>query len=227
MKNEVESIKSYVNYEADIPKNQILKAYITLMLVVSVPSALFGAYSKFTTIILIPLVIVLIAWDIYLLTDVNCKKESLILYQGIFSLFISISFMIAGYKFASTIMVVQWFQGTIIVNLFIIFNILNIYNILRTIKKNSYSQMKKKGRSSGLILAMCVLGLFLGKTMIGKLNQDTVVVILVSIMIFMSFLLSLGTHNILKYYYIRKVLSKELSIRKRVSPSRTTVLFIM
>ena len=150
------------------------------------------------------MVIIFSAWAIYLLIDTNNKKTEFILFLGMFSFFISISFMVAAYKFASsTDILVHWVDVAVIIALFIFINVLNILNVLRLIKKGYYQQKDKTENPMGLIFAMSILGLGIGKTMVGRLNQDVVVSILVSLMLFMSFLYSIGIHNLLKCYYIR------------------------
>ena len=57
----------------------------------------------------------------------------------------------------------------------------------------------------GLIFAMSILGLILGRTMIGRLNQEAVVNILSWLLMFLSFIYSIGIHNLLKYYYIKRL----------------------
>lgn len=200
---EQEKIKSYIEYESNVPKTKTLRASLIMMLMVCIPSALFGAHSDITSFTLIPLVIIFGIWAIYLLIDTNNKKVKFVLFLGTFSFFIAVTFLVAAYKFASTTSKVQSLYVILVFVLFIVVNVLNILNVLRLISKGYYQQKGKAENPMGLILAMAILGLSIGKTMVGRANQDVVVAILISIMLFMSFLYSIGMHNLLKYYYIR------------------------
>ena len=54
-----------------------------------------------------------------------------------------------------------------------------------------------------LIVPMSMLGLFMGK-ILHNATQDFALIVLVSLLLFLSLISTLGAHNFLKYYYIKK-----------------------
>lgn len=201
-----EDIQSYINYESNVPKRKGLWSFLWTMLIVCVPTAIFGTNSDITKVVLLPLVIILSFWIIYLLIKTETKKIQFVFFLGVYSVFISISFLIAAYKIAVTEMRVSMVYVLIIIMIYITTNMLGILNTLRLIKKGYFTGQRKTENSMGVIFAASFLGLGIGKMLIGKINQDTVVAILVILLIFLGFLFSTGSHNFIKYYFAKKLM---------------------
>ena len=198
-------ILSYVNTESNVPKKNSLWGSMTVMLMVCIPSAIFGVYANITKVTLLSMVVVFSIWIFYLLVNTENKKNQYILFLGIFSGFISLSYMLAAYKVASSAMNVSSFYIIITLIVYLLTNIVSILNVTRLIKKGYYNVQRKTENPMGIIFAMSILGLGAGRAMVGNVNQDVAVTILVTCLIFMGFLHSIGTHNILKYYLAKKV----------------------
>jgi len=202
-----EKVMNYINYETGVPMKKTLQSSLIMFCMVGIPSSLFGAYSNITRLVLLPLVIVLSFWALYLMVNTESKKDQFILFLGAFSLLTSLLFMIAAYKYALTIYKVTLFNILLIIALYIITNILNIFNVERLIKKGYY---KKKGKNENLLalfIAMSVFGLSMGR-MLNNASHEIVITILVSLLLFLAFLFTTGTHNFLKYYYIKRHIQK-------------------
>lgn len=211
---EKENVQGYIDFEPNVPKKNGLLGFGWIMLIVCIPSALFGVYAEITKIIMLPLVIIMSLWIIYLLIKTDTKRLQYILFLGVASVFISVSFLIAAYKIASTVMRVSTAYILLIVLAFIIANVLGIFNTIRLIKKGHFKVKKNNGNPVVMIFAVGLLGLGSGKILIGKISQDTAVAILVIGLMFLGFLISIGTHNFLKYYYARKYRECKMTVSK-------------
>jgi len=198
------NIESYVNTESSIPKRNGLLSFWWLMLIVSIPSAVFGVYADITKIAILPLVAILSFWIIYLLVNADSKKMNYILFLGVFSIFISISFLIAAYKIAVIEINVSGNYVLLIIFVYFLSIILGILNTFRLIRKGYYKKQRKIENPIGMIFASGLFGLGIGRLLLAKISQDIVVAVLVIGLIFLGFLFSMGTHNLLKYYLAKK-----------------------
>ncbi|MHB1484137.1 MAG: hypothetical protein ACYCYI_05690 [Saccharofermentanales bacterium] len=203
------NIESYINMETNIPKKKGLLSLWWIMLIVCIPSALFGAYSNISKPIMLPLIIIMSFWIIYLLINTESKKMQYILFLGIYSIFISISFLTASYKIAATKINVSVGYILIILFVYILTIFLSIFNTLRLIRKGYFQKQKKMDNPMGIIIASELFGLGVGRVLLNKINQDTVVAILAMVLILLGFLYLSGVHNILKFYFIRKKLNTD------------------
>ena len=197
-----EKVNAYINYESHIPKKKTLQSSIIMLCMVGIPVSLYGAYSNITRLILLPFLLIFIFWAIYLLINTENKKAQFVLFLGGFSLIISLLFIIASYKFALLIYKVPMFYMLLIIILYIIANIINILNVQRLIKRGYYEKDSKNKKPTALFIAMSVFGLSMGN-MLNNARQEVVIAILVSLLLFMAFIFTTGTHNFLKYYYVR------------------------
>ncbi len=124
--------------------------------------------------------------------------------MGLSSFFISISFMLGAYKIASLIWNISLLYIAITILLFLVNILLNFFNVIRLIKKDAYKQRDKGFNPLSLFMATSLLGIFWGKSFIGA-KQDMIISIMVSLLIFMAFLYSVGILNLLKYYFMKSV----------------------
>ncbi len=199
---EREKLLSYVNYEPRVTPKKTLVSCLTMLLLVSVPSSWFGVYSDITKVLILPSVLLGI-WILYLLIQRENTRKGYSLFLGTYSFFISTSFLVAAYKIVSTIMEVPVLYVTTILSTYILVNVLNVINVKRLIKKGYYLEQGRTENPLGIIFAMAILGLGIGKALIGNVSQDGVVFILAGCMLFFSFLYTIGTHNLLKFYYLK------------------------
>jgi len=179
-------------------------SFLWVMLVVCIPSAIFGVYSNITRIVMLPLVIIMSLWIVYLLLKTDTKKSQFVFFLGVFSVFISVSFLVAAYKIVATEIRISGIHILLIILAYVIVNILSIFNTLRLIKKRRFKVKGKNENLIGMIFASGLLGLSIGKVLMRKINQNTSVAILVIGLVFIGFLFSTGTNNFIKYYYIKK-----------------------
>lgn len=198
-----DNIMDYINYDTGIPKEKTLQSSLIMFGMLGIPCSLFGAYSNITRIILLPLIILLSLWAIYMMISKKSKKCSFILFLGVFSFFTSILFMISSYKIALLAYNVSHINIFQVILLYIVSAVLNILNVIRLIQKRYYSSKDKKGNLMPLFMATSILGLSMGK-MIKDVKTEVIIAIMVSMMLFMSFMALTGTHNFLKYYYVVK-----------------------
>lgn len=197
-------IESYINMESNVQKKKGLLSFWWIMIIVCIPSAIFGEYADITKYIVLPLVVIMSLWIIYLLINTDSKKIQYILFLGIFSVFISISFLIAAYKIAVTETSVSFIYVFILILAYILSNIMGIVNTLRLIERGYFLTQRKMENPMGIIFAAGLLGLGIGRTLLGNTSQDIVVTVLVVGLIFLGFLFSMGSHNLLKYYLAKR-----------------------
>ncbi|MCX7745460.1 MAG: hypothetical protein N2645_01020 [Clostridia bacterium] len=200
------NIQGYINFESNIPKKTGLLSFLWIMFIVCIPSAVFGVYSNITKIVMLPLVIIMSLWIIYLLIKTDTKKIQFIFFLGVFSVFISLSFLVAAYKIAATETRVSLTCVILTIVTYVIANFICVFNTLRLIKNGHFKEKRKVENPMGIIFAAGLLGLSLGRVLLGKTSQDTVVAILVIGLIFLGFLFSIGTHNFIKFYFAKKFL---------------------
>lgn len=211
MSLEKEKIIKYIMYESSISIKKTLLSSFIMIFIVSVPSAIFGVYAYITKIIFLPLAIMFCIWIAYLLRNTENKRRQYILFIGLYSSFISISFMTLAYKFASMIMSVKLIYIIGVVFFYILANMFNIFNVIRLIKKDYYKNQGKTENPHSIIFPMAILGLCIGKSLY-LIGQDKVVLIIVACMLFMAFIFSIGIHNLLRYYYMKAMDEKPKTI---------------
>ncbi|AIF49791.1 hypothetical protein [Pelosinus sp. UFO1] len=198
-----EDVKAYTDFEIiDLSKKKQIWSSFLFNLLIAIPTAFFGDYSDITRIV-IPLIIIISAvWVVYLSFKIEKKRESFILYLGCNALFTSIICMLASYKILSTIIEVNNLVIVSVVALYIICLLLNVLNVLRLIRKGHYGKSSQKG-SAALIIPFSVLGLGIGKAMVGRIGNSGAVILLASCLMIFSFMYLIGTQNILKYVLIQ------------------------
>jgi hypothetical protein len=197
-------VKAYTDFEIiDLSKKKQIWSNFLFLLLITVPTAFFGEYSNITRIV-IPLIIIISAvWVVYLSFEIEKKRESFILYMGCNALVASSSCMLASYMILSTIIEVNTLAVVSVVALYIIGLLLNVLNVLRLIRKGHYGKCSKQG-STALIIPFSVLGLGIGKAMVGKIGNSGAVILLASCLMIFSFMYLIGTQNILKYVLIQR-----------------------
>lgn len=202
---EIKNLQGYINIESAIPQKKGLLSFLYLMLIICVPTSIFGIYSNVTKIIMLPITVVMILWVLYLLIKKQKSKSQFILFQAIFSTFISLSLLIAAYKIASSELQVPI---KLVVLIFLIYIIIILSGMLYTLRliENGYFVVERKSENPmGVIVTSGFLGLGLGRILMFKTSEDTAVLVLILGIIFLGFLFSIGTHNYIKYYFIKKL----------------------
>ena len=199
-----EDVKAYTDFEIiDLSKKKQIWSSFLFSLLIAIPTVFFGDYSDITRIV-IPLIIIISAvWVVYLSFEIEKKRESFILYLGCNALFTSIICMLASYMILSTIIEVNTLVIVSVVVLYIIGLLLNVLNVLRLIRRGHYGKCSQKG-STALIIPFSVLGLGIGKAMVGKIGNDGAVILLASCLMIFAFAGMIGTQNILKYVLIQR-----------------------
>lgn len=199
-----ENIRLYLDFETNIPKKSGLLSLLLIMMIVCVPASFFGVYSTVTKIVMLPLVMIMSIWIICLLVKTDTERLYYNLFQGIFSLFMSVSFLVLAYKIVAARINISETYIVLILILYVIMNLLNIFNTLRLIRKGYFNVKRKTKNPTGLIFAASLFGLVTGRVLIGGIRKETAAIILIIGLIFFGFLFSIGSNNLLKYYFARK-----------------------
>lgn len=199
-----ENIKNYVKFDSNIPKKKGLLSFIWLILIICIPTGIFGAYASITKYIILPLLAIIVLWAIYLLINTEQKKIQFILFLGVSSIFISISLLLATYKIVTIETEILLSHILVIMSIYVLLNITNILNTLRLIKNGYFNVCKKSRNHLNIIFGAGLFGLVGGRILFTDVTQDMAVVVIAIIFIFLAFLFSTGTHNLLKYFFIKK-----------------------
>lgn len=199
-----EDVNAYINLETiDLSKNRQIWSNLIFVSLIAIPTAFWGKYSDITRIVMPLVIIIMSVWTAYLSFGIDKKQKNFTLYMGCTALVLSIVCTLAAYKILSTIIEVSATVIVVVIVLYIIGALLNALNVLRLIKKGYYHKKQKKG-SMALAVLFGVLGLGITKVMGRGLEQDKVVYIMASCLMFFAFIGMIGTQNILKYILIRR-----------------------
>jgi hypothetical protein len=200
-----EDVKAYIDFEiTDLSKKKQIWSNLLFNLMIAVPTAFWGAYSDVTRIVLPLIIIALTVWVTHLSFDIEKKQKSFILFMGCSAFFASSICMLAAYKILSTIMRVDTILVIGVTSLYIISILLNMLNVIRLIGKGHYGKNSRR-KTAFLILPFSVLGLGIGKAMIGRIGQNGAVILIASCLMIFALGGAIGTENILKYILMRKI----------------------
>lgn len=200
-----EMLYGFLKLESINLKKRELLSFLWIMLILCVPTAIFGKYSNITKLIMLPIVALMSFWIVYFLISKEIKKTQAILFLASISTFLSISMLAAAYKITSSEMKVSAYIVLLILLLYILTVIMVNLNILRLIKKGHFL-VENNNKSTGIIITASFMGLGIGRLFRGQnMSQDTVVLVLSFLLLILGFLFSMGTHNFMKYYFLKKI----------------------
>lgn len=200
----IDNIQQYIGFETDYPKRSGLLGLLWIMLIVCIPVAFLGVYSIITKIVILPLMLAMIIWIVYLLDKTETKSVQYILFLGIFSVFMSVSFLVAAYKIASLTAEISVTYLVLIMAAYIFANLINIFITYRLIKKGYYNVKRKIKNPIGVIFAASIIGLATGKLFLNSgISQHLSARVMIICLVFLGLCFSFGTHNFLKYYFVK------------------------
>ena len=202
---ENEKIRAYIEFNSNSPKRTELLSFLWGMFIVSIPAGYFGIHAEITKIIILPPVIILTVWIVYLFIKNGGNKTQYVLFMGSYIAFFSMSLLLCAYKIASTVIEVSKEYVVILIVAYIANIIIYMLNLKRLIKKGYFITKKNDISQLGVSIVAGVFGLGIGKTMFNNIGQDKVVEILVILLIFMGFFFSYGVSHFLKYYYLKTI----------------------
>lgn len=202
--NDIQNIKAFVNMEYGVSERNGLLSFLYLLLLINIPTSIFGIYSNITKVTLLPLTILICIWDLTLLHKLKSKKKQYHLFQSTISIILSFSLLIAAYKVSSSEFYVSIIYVFIIICAFVFEIIFILCYYLYLIKKGYFINKKEQRYPSGVFVGMFIPILFSGKYFSDKINNNTAVVILTVCLLILSSLFIFGVQNILRFYYLMK-----------------------
>lgn len=203
-----DKIKAFADCDSNIPHKKTLKGSLVSILVFSIPTALLGTGSKITSIIFLPITLILVIWNISLFFDTEKKRDIFMLFLGISGLYFSFVLMTASYKVISTVMQIPISLILIVLLVYAAFICCSFLLILKLIHNGSY--LKHKYAHVTLIGFPCgVLGYLLYENASPYISQYSQTIIMTTILLFAGFIFSFSSVNILKYKYIKQLEKEE------------------
>lgn len=192
---ELESIDTMKNY---------LKAYFIMLNLFGLVSVAYQ-FNIYLTIIIIPLIIFFNLWIVYFYIDIDKKQKQFILFMGLVTGFIGIILMIFSLKTFYTAVNNPIIRTAYTILSVVIFIVINIFTFIRANNKlycnknyNIINVDKPVFVSSGIMLigsiALDIFSSYDGYSLFGSYIT----------MIFGS-IITLGTLNIYRYFYIKKL----------------------
>lgn len=200
-----DDIKYFIHRELVYPEKEIVRSSLIVMLIVCIPTAIFGAYSNITKIFMLPIILLFSIWAVLLLRKA-IDRSMFDLFSGLLTFFLSVSLLIGAYKeFSSSGQDISLRMIFFTLSLYLMCIILNITIAIQLIKKGYYKQDRKRKINVPLCVGLSTfVGISFGRTLLGSLDQKVdhlgTIILLIA-----SFFLAFGTSNILRYYLATKI----------------------
>ncbi|QIB70016.1 hypothetical protein Ami103574_12225 [Aminipila butyrica] len=207
-----DDIQYFINQESYSPPKKMIRSFLLLILILGMPTAIFGAYSNITSAVMLPIIMGICIWGILLLKN-PINQNKLNLFLGASALSISLSTLILAYKtYASNnnhevpLQIICFILGVYIICIAVYITI-----IFQWIKKGHYRQQKKyknvKWITSGIMIIMIVSG----REILGAIDRNILDKAMLLMLILVAFTCAYGgTSCFLKYYLAKKIEDEHL-----------------
>lgn len=203
---ELEKIEEYIDYKGIIvPKSKELLASYFFLMIISIPTVMFGIKNHYAKSMIGLCVVVLGLWTLYFVF----KKENkviYILYLGVMSFFISLTTLIASMKMFTLLMDINIYFIAVVIFIYLGLLIFNFWNIIRLINNGYFLSNNRKAKANfGIYTGTALLGMGIARAFLKEIGNDRAIMIIISGLLFFSLVFLTGTHNFLKFYYIKKI----------------------
>jgi hypothetical protein len=204
-KYKIENIEDYLQLIHPILMKGYLWTCLIMMNIIGMPTIFVGSASVIIKVMLIPIIILNI-WIIILLLNVEKWQCLYILFIGVYSTIMSILLIMTAYRFymlnskANEILFLS-----ITIGGYILILLFGLRFHSKALKKGYYSfEYQRKFSKYGALMAITPgLSLIIGKTfLVGVNDQDLIVLVISSILLFLAYIFELGINNIHKYYLV-------------------------
>ena len=205
MNIEIEKIQSYINYEAHIPEKKVIFAHSIFPLLPNLLSFYLKLQSQMTSVIMMSLVSVIGLWGIYLTLEYREIKQQEVLYLGVASVFMCISFLLMAYNLISKLTDIPYQYTIIMMILYFTLILGSILNVVRLIKKGYYLKSHKTNKFANFSgVAMYAPALIFSRILAARAEQDTIILVLVTMCLILGLMISSRIHNLIKYFFMVK-----------------------
>lgn len=208
MKYNISDIKEYLYLEHPSLMKGYLITWIVLISYFGIIIAICDPFVPYIFCILISIVVGMDLLAIYILSNREKRQKLYILFVGIYSFALSIVLYLSFFKTVYMVLKVRSplpFIVTIIIYLLIL--ILGFIMLKHALKSGYYSgnkNSKKNIKGIGAITGMSGIGVFIGKMLIRNTEYQTIMLVFALTVLFLSYIMILGMHNIYKYYLVKK-----------------------
>ncbi|MFV0515839.1 MAG: hypothetical protein ACK5MV_00375 [Aminipila sp.] len=201
-----ENIQYFINQESYYSPKTTIRKILPGLIIFCVPIAIFGAYSNITSVVMLPIIVVLCIGGIILLKNpINQNKFNL--FMGVSGLFLSLSTLILDYKFfgGDNSEVSLKITG-LILGLYIICIAVYIIITIILIRKGYYNKQKKYKNVDWIISTIMIIGIVSGKEILGIIDRNILDNVILLFFIFLALMFGCaGTLGFLKYYLAKKL----------------------
>lgn len=215
-----EKIKDYLYPDHPTIIKDLVWAMLFTLNIIGLPTVLVGNPSIIIKVMLIPIIFINIC-AIVIRFNVEKYQVLFTLFQGVFSLIISILCIMAGYRFFilyhQEYGLMYIFVTIILYILFLLICFKYQRNALKEGRYSSKYKKKKKSKANIFWRVIGVLGVLGGGggLVIGKIiaanfkdNQSVITLVLTGVLLFIGYISSLGIHSIHKYYLMKQYRSE-------------------
>jgi len=203
-----QNVISYIKHKSErISSTKMQRDNFILYLILAIPTGFFGVDTKFTIPLIMSFIVGLGLFMLLLNRPKGQNAKNTVLYNGIYSIIFSLTCMLAAYKFLSTIKVVTLIEVLTVLLIYVICIVAYNMHIIRLIMKGRYLSPKAMNPFYySIILVFSMTGIGVGKLIGSIVSSNEIVVLILSLcLVFIGFVMSLGTHNFMKYYFIIKL----------------------
>ncbi len=219
----VKDIENYIIPEHPLLAKEYLVVWIFLLSFFGIIPAICDPFVPYIFNIIIPIVIIFDVIGILLMINIWKWQKLYTLYSGIYCLTASIVLYLVFFKFVFYILgAPSNVLLEVTIGIYLLILIVSNILVLKALKDGYFSnhnKNKKKNKSTSFVLSFSGIGLIIGRLLIHT-NQQTAGVIFALSFLFFSYIMVLGTHNIYKYYLIKKYES-EVKIYKKDDKKKT------
>lgn len=223
----VKDIENYIIPEHPSLTKGYLWTFIFLISFLGIIMAICDPFIPYIFNIIIPIVIIFDVIGILLMINAWKWQKLYTLYSGMYCLAASIVFYAAFFKTVYYIIGITSLAFIIVtMSIYLLILILSNILVLKALKNGYYSNEKKNKKNNkriGIVAGFSGMGVLIGRLFINTTNHQTTMVIFALCMLFLSYIMILGTHNIYKYYLLKKYESEvKIYVKKDKKKNKET-----
>lgn len=205
MKIKRDDIKYFIDRDWEYSQKEVMRSCLITMLLVCIPIATVGIYSVITSITMLPVVVALSIWNILLLKDpINQNQYNL--FSGIFSLFFSLSCLVAAYKHSASLG--QQISTSIvffILGLYFVGITVNSIITIHLIREGYYKHPRKYINTKFIVSIIAIIGIIFGRRLFIALDRNVADNLFTIILVTAAFVFAAGTSCFLRFYLAVKI----------------------
>jgi len=185
--------------------NKHLKSSCIMTFMFSLPVVILGKWSAVILFIITVQLVLLTIFNFWIKKDIDNRKIYYILYCGLTPVYISGVLMLGAWKLFATVYGKMMFFSIILTLIYVVPIVLIVLDGFNRVNKGlNKKNSKYVGLGVGFFCGIGALGMTFGKVVFKHVRQDTSMVIMAIVLIFLATIISLSSNLILKYYLCKK-----------------------